>query len=134
MKWVVNGIVFAHVHRYTCQRNRPLVPRFGESLALAVVEGSAQIILVSATAGIESMTLQVRGSARWSLKESMIVRPWPRAVLKVVIMVAATCSGIGYAQKGLLARHARSGRQGTWQGRKDSDETVKLAILSIPHE
>ena len=80
------------------------------------------------------MTLQVLGSARWSLKESMIVRPWPRAVLKVVIMVAATCSGIGYAQKGLLARHARSGRQGTWQGRKDSDETVKLATLSIPHE
>lgn len=108
--------------------------RASESLRTSRWSRGQHIIRGSATAGIESMTRQVLGSARWSFKESMIVRSWSHAVLKVVIMVAATCSGIGCAQKGLLAGHARSGWQGTWRGQTNSDETVQLATLSIPHE
>ena len=58
-------------------------------------------------------------------------RSWSRAVLKVVMLAAATCSGIGYAQKGLLTRDVRQDQTVNVQDREKSDETAALATVTF---
>jgi hypothetical protein len=49
----------------------------------------------------------------------MIVRPWLRTVLTGILMAAALCSGIGYAQKSLLKRDEWQDRWDSCQDRQD---------------
>jgi len=53
-------------------------------------------------------------------KAEMMIRPWSRTVLKVVIMAAAMCSGVvAYAQPGLLERDEGKDRADPQQDRHD---------------
>ena len=52
------------------------------------------------------MTGLAPDSARSCFKEWRIVNAQSQAALKMLIKVAASCSGIGYAQKSLLTRDA----------------------------
>ena len=58
----------------------------------------------------------------------MVVRPWSRTVLKVVIMAATMCGGVVVAENNLLEGDEGQGQRDMRRDQKPLEQTAKISI------